>query len=97
MSKLFCMTYIILTGIELLFFEDAELAWNYFHESFVDIVNKQDPLHKFRIKGHDNLQPNYQKYFVNTRVGPGHVSQELRLTGFILDNGEINLPLSSVK
>ena len=35
-------------------FDDVELAWSYFHESFSHTMNKHAPLRKFRIKGCDN-------------------------------------------
>ncbi len=46
------MMYIYLTGIALI--DDVETAWSFFHDSFLEILNKHAPMQKFRIKGRDN-------------------------------------------
>lgn len=33
---------------------DVELAWSYFKDSFVGILNKHAPLRKFKVKGRNN-------------------------------------------
>ncbi len=33
---------------------DVELAWNFFHNAFIAIINKHAPIRKFRVKGRNN-------------------------------------------
>ena len=35
-------------------FGDVDLAWEYFHDNFINFINKHAPIHGFRVKGRDS-------------------------------------------
>jgi len=34
--------------------DGVEIAWKYFHDGFLQLINKHAPMRKFRVKGRDN-------------------------------------------